>query len=224
MKAHLIFSLLLLCIACPDRALLAQEADSLALARSESDTIATDTAKAVEKPGFFNFKADYPNPKKAVILSLVVPGAGQLYNKRFWKLPLVYGALGGIILVVDFNQSRYRRFRDALNLKREDMEHEFTGTQLDDIATLRNLRDVYDKRTQTAYIFTVIVYGLQAMEAFVDAHLKGFDVEDDLGFRIKPTFDPVISPTGVSPGMGIGLTVPLYSRTPANERLPGRLP
>lgn len=189
--------------------MVAQEIDSLGV---ETDTLQTEevTEKKEKKPGFFNFKADYPNPKKAVLLSLMLPGTGQLYNKSYWKMPLVYGALGGMILVVDFNQTRYRRFRDALNLKRQDMEHEFTNTQLDDANTLRNLRDTYDKRTQTSYIFTVIVYGLQAMEAFVDAHLKGFDVDDDLSIRIKPTFEPTLLPDGFAPGMGIGIAIPLH--------------
>lgn len=186
-----------------------QQTDSLAVYAPPLEEVLTDSlSPEPEKTGFFNFKADYPNPKKAAFLSLALPGAGQIYNKRYWKLPLVYGALGGMVYLVDFNQSRFRRFRNALDLKRADMPHEFSGTRLDDVRTLRNLRDVYDKRTQVSYIGTVIVYALQAVEAFVDAHLKEFNVDDDLSLRLEPQIDMGPFP-GSGPTFGIGLTVPL---------------
>lgn len=115
-----------------------------------------------------------------------------------------------MVLVVDYNQSLYRRLRDALNLKRQGEEHEFTGTTLDNLSTLRSLRDSYDKNTQTAYVGIVLVYTLQAMEAFVDAHLKGFDVNDDLSLRVKPNVE-FIAPLG-QPVMGIGVSIPLNGK------------
>lgn len=183
----------------------AQEADTLAVA-------ATDTLPVeAKKENWFN--KDYPNPKKAGLLSLALPGGGQLYNKRWWKLPFVYGAMGGMVYTIDYNQSRYRRLRTALDLKRKNEEHEFSGTALDNTTTLRTLRDKYDKNTQLSYVGLFLVYTLQAMEAFVDAHLKTFDVNDDLGLQLKPRMD-YVAPLG-QPTLGLGLSVPLNkAKTP----------
>ncbi|MCB0569724.1 MAG: hypothetical protein KDC66_08180 [Phaeodactylibacter sp.] len=189
----------------------AQQADTTTAA------VAADTFIAVKKQNWFN--KDYPNPKKAGILSLALPGAGQLYNKRWWKVPLVYGAIGGMVYTIDYNQSRYRRLRTALDLKRQGEEHEFSGTALDNTTTLRTLRDQYDKNTQLSYVGLFLVYTLQAMEAFVDAHLKTFDVEDDLGFNLKPQLD-YVAPLG-QPTLGLGLSIPLNKPTPVLTRYSG---
>lgn len=153
------------------------------------------------------FTKDYPNPKKAAIMSLVVPGAGQVYNKGIWyvKVPVIYGALGGIVYLIDFNQSRYRRFRDAYRLKLQDEPHEFTGTRLDNTNTLRVLRDNYDKNTQLSYVGLVAVYALQSVEAFVNAHLNSFDINDDLSLQLQPNFDTDLI-TGQS-AIGVGVVL-----------------
>ena len=194
------------------------------LSAQQVDTISVDTAVVQTRLDSLNgkkkenwFNRDYPNPKKAALLSLILPGTGQLYNKRWWKAPLVYGAITGMVLVIDYNQSRYRRLRTALNLKRQDEPHEFSGTTLDNLNTLRTLRDNYDKNTQTAYVGLVLVYVLQAMEAFVDCHLKGFNVDDDLSLKVRPSLE-VIGATG-QPVMGVGVAIPLNRR--ALEK-PGR--
>ncbi len=171
-----------------------------------------DTLPPAPDSSSFDIKASLdayfaPKPKKAMILSLALPGAGQIYNKRWWKVPLVYGALGGMYAVIDFNQSRYRRFRTALDLKRAGMEHEFSNTRIDNEQSLLTLRNGYDKNTQMSYFAFILVYTLQALEAFVDAHLKNFDMDDDLSIRLKPTID--LAPGARQPVMGIGLTIPL---------------
>ncbi|HMQ45842.1 MAG TPA: DUF5683 domain-containing protein [Saprospiraceae bacterium] len=168
-------------------------------------TPASDTFTINEKKGWLS--KDYPNPKKALLIGLVVPGGGQMYNKRWYKLPFVYGALTGMVLLIDYNQSRYRRLSDALDLKRQDLPHEFSGTAIDNISTLRSLRDGFDKNTQLSYVGLFIVYALQSIEAFVDAHLKDFDIDDDLGLRIKPNVDLGIPFQG--PTLGVSLTIPL---------------
>jgi hypothetical protein len=153
------------------------------------------------------FTKDYPNPKKAAIMSLVVPGAGQVYNKGIWyvKVPVIYAALGGMVYLIDFNQSRYRRFRDAYRLKLQDQPHEFTNTRLDNERTLRVLRDNYDKNTQLSYVGIVAVYALQSVEAFVNAHLNSFDINDDLSLQLKPNFDTDLMSGQAVVGVGVVL-------------------
>lgn len=159
-----------------------------------------------EKVPFFDFKSDYINPKKAAILSLALPGAGQAYNKRWWKLPLVYGAIGGVVYAIDFNQGLYRRFRDALKLELADQPHEFTGTGIDSANALRSLRDEYDRNTQLSYIGAVALYGVIAVEAFVDAHLLDFNIDDDLSLRVQPTVQPVPRELGLG-SAGVAVVV-----------------
>ena len=175
--------------------------DSTALAMQDSTLSKKEKRKRKKE-----LREGYPNPKKAVIFS-AIPGGGQIYNGKWWKVPLVYGAFGGVIYGIDYNQSRYRRLRDALNLKRQNLEHEFSNTSLDNEQSLLSLRDQFDKNTQTFYVFAILAYFLQAMEAFVDAHLQNFDVDDDLGFKIKPQAEMNLS-LG-QPVMGIGISIPL---------------
>jgi hypothetical protein len=186
----------------------AQEVDSSSIdsaVLSIADTLVDDTNK---KTNWFN--EGYPNPKKAAILGLAVPGGGQIYNKRWWKLPIVYGAVIGMGFTVDYNQSRYRRLRTALNQKRNGEAHEFEGTNIDSESSLKSLRDEFDKNTQIAYVGMFLVYALQAMEAFVDAHLKGFDVDEDISLKIRPEagYIPALGTSTI----GIGVSIPLYSK------------
>lgn len=125
-----------------------------------------------------------PNPKKSALYSLILPGSGQIYNGNWWKTPFVYAAIGGSIAYLQINQSRYKRFKTALELELAKKPHEFTG-KINSAEALRNLRNKYDKNTQTSYIGVVVVYGIVAIEAFVDAHLQNFDISDDLSIKVK---------------------------------------
>ncbi len=193
----IIFSIYLGFILFSNNGLLAQM-DSLYLLQ---DTIATKTK---EKRAVI--------PKKSLKLSLIFPGTGQIYNGRWWKAPLVYGAVGGVIYAIDYNTRQYKRLQEALILKQQDEEHEFSGTSIDNVTSLRNIRDSFDKNRQLSYIGFVIVYALQAIEAFVDAHLQNFDTEEDIGFKIRPTFE--IQPDLGAPVYGLGIQIPLHRSSP----------
>ena len=187
------------------------QADSTLVAPATDSTIVKDSTILEEvkiRDGWL--MRDYPNPKKALIIGLAVPGGGQIYNKRWWKLPLVYGALVGMGFTIDYNQTNFRRLRTALDLKRNDLPHEFTGTTLDSEQALKSLRDQFDKNTQLAYVGLFLVYTLQAMEAFVDAHLKGFDVDDDIGMQLKPEagYIPALGTSTI----GLGVSIPLNKK------------
>lgn len=178
--------------------------DFVPLKQDSSIKLKQDTAIKVETK--VKKKRRPPNPKTSALLSLALPGLGQAYNRRWWKLPFVYAAVGGMVYLVDQNQTNYRRLRDALELKRNDEPHEFSGTSIDNVNSLRNLRDSYDKNTQLSYIGLVFVYLLQSIEAFVDAHLLNFDIEDDLSLRLKPTLEST-SYNQALVGIGISLNI-----------------
>ena len=177
-----------------------------------SDTLSGKKKKKAPKTdGLWHriWRQDYPNPKKALIMSFVVPGSGQMYNKRWWKLPLVYGALVGMGIAIDFNSGRYKIFRDAYIAELADSTHRFSGIL--DAGDLRRFRDLYDKNRQLSYIGFVAVYLVQGAEAFVDAHLRTFDVSEDLSLKITPNID--WSPYS-EPILGIGLSFQLTNKDP----------
>lgn len=155
-------------------------------------------------------------PKKALLWS-IIPGGGQVYNKRWWKVPIVYGGLLGMVAYADFNQTRYTRFTTALENRclgegnvvifpNEECEATIDDFPVDQVsnAALLQARANADRARQTAYIGIFIAYVMQAVEAYTDAHLQEFDISDDLSFRLGP----VANPEGL---MSYGLTVPLGS-------------
>ena len=161
-----------------------------------ADTTINLTQRVNGKGKFSRFFSDnYPDPKKALLLSTIVPGAGQVYNGQWWKAPLAIGALGGAVYNVRFQSRRYLIFNEAYRSSIAGQEHEFTNTRLDNPQTLLRFRNRFNKSRQLAYVIGVAVYGLQALEAFVGAHLKDFDTEDDLGgWELRPLYLP--DPTG----------------------------
>ncbi len=196
----------------------AQQPDSLPLPldtpATVADTLTPDpdsagTAAAAKKNGFIRriFTKDYPNPKTAVFLSLALPGAGQAYNKRWWKLPIVYGVLGGITYFEIDNIREYNRLRDnykwVVDGDPNTNPTEAPYNQLD-ATSLKQYRDQWRRYVEQTSLFLGLAYILTATEAFVDAHLGRFDVSDDLSFRVQPKFQA--SPAG-QPVLGIGLTL-----------------
>jgi hypothetical protein len=154
-------------------------------------------------------------PRKALLWS-IIPGGGQVYNRAWWKVPLVYGGLLGVVAVADFNQTQYSRYVRALearclgdglvvvipNQECLPKESEFPVGRVSTEALVRN-RNNANRQRQTAYFGIIAAYILQAVEAFTDAHLKEFDIDDDLSIRLTPIAQPGLA--------GGGLTVPLGS-------------
>lgn len=149
-------------------------------APTPADSIKSNFFSKVLKPG-------YPNPERAAALSLVFPGAGQLYNKRFAyiKVPIIYAGYTGLIISGEFNRKRRNDFQTALELAVQGMPHEFTDTRLDSPNALRTTRDQFDKRYQLSYIGIVILHLVQTLEAYTTAHLLEFDTDESL--TICPT-------------------------------------
>ena len=145
-----------------------------------------------------------PQPRTSLILSFAVPGAGQVYNGKWWKVPLVYGAIGGLGYLINDNSRKYIQLRTAYKRKQADLPHDFTGTRFDSGTALKSERDKYDKNRQLSYIGLVIVWLINGVEAFTDAHLMNFDVSDDLSLEFKPVFEENLS-QGTYSGVGIVL-------------------
>ncbi len=154
------------------------------------------------------FAKNYPNPRVAALLSFVLPGAGQAYNKKWWKIPLVWGALGGMAYFTFDTQKTYRELRDSYKLLVDD-DPNTNPTESPyntfDAARTKSYRDTYRGYTEKWYLALGITYLLGVTDAFVDAHLSRFDVSDDLSLRLKPSLET----TGGLPAFGLGVSLTL---------------
>jgi hypothetical protein len=163
--------------------------------QSDSTSVA-DSARAARK-------RIYSAPRRASILSAVLPGAGQVYNRKYWKVPLIYGALGGLgymFYVNNDNYNYYRRNLAALSDKDESTEN---VTPYDSNGLIE-LKQTYRRYRDFAGFGIILVYLINIVDANVDAHLKTFDVSDDLSLHLEP--HPVWGGAG-RPTAGIKLTL-----------------
>lgn len=155
--------------------------------------------------------------KKATTLSLICPGAGQVYNKSYWKVPIVIGGLTSMAYVIDWNNRGFQRFKTAYALRADfeknpgkypdGVSHDEFGGRYS-ASYLKNLRDAYRRNRDLSIILTIAVYAFQAIDAHVDAHLKDFDVSDDLTVSLEPMFDTTYTQVnGTQPAFGFNLNI-----------------
>lgn len=191
----------------------AQEADSTLVTAGERNEIHTEAAKH--------------NIKKATTLALI-PGAGQMYNKKYWKVPFVWGAIGGAGYYYYDLDSDFKSYKSVLELiidqptltTRTDLEafdpglfaslpSPFYQTTADGVAT-ETIGYMDALRTQREYAFFAIigVYVLSILDANIDAHLYDFDVSDDLSLRPSLLQTDTFAGAHVNPGITLTLTLP----------------
>lgn len=153
------------------------------------------------------------NPRTAAIRSAILPGWGQVYNKKYWKLPIVYGALGTSAGIFIYNLKNYRDTRFAYRVK-YNMQYNFTDSALYssiranlrplDIEALKYYRNSFRRDIDYSVLFFILLWGLNVVDATVDAHLKSFDVSPDLSFRFKPGYSEMARTNGLSLVVKIG--------------------
>lgn len=147
-------------------------------------------------------------PSKAAFLSAVVPGLGQVYNKRYWKVPIVWGAIGAGVYGYTFYDGQYKKFRTAFKRRRagfliDDPTIPETTTDSKLEALQNNLQNDRD----LTLLVTILLYALNIVDANVDAHLKQFNIDDDLSFdmELQPYLD--MNPITTDPNYGMALTI-----------------
>lgn len=161
-------------------------------AQTETDAILVvkDTLKSND--------IDPLTPAKAAFFSAILPGLGQAYNKKYWKIPLVYGAIGtSLYFYIDSNK-KYHQYRDAYKSRLE-------GYTTDDLAFLDNNRLIagqkfYQRNRDLSALITIAFYALNILDANVDAALLQFNVDENLSLR------PVLYPNNVTLKTNVGLT------------------
>lgn len=144
------------------------------------------------------------SPRTASILSAVLPGAGQIYNRKYWKVPIVYAGLGGFGYFFLKNQNQYTYYRSNLikAVAGDSTVAINTGYSIDQLQSQKLL---YRKHRDLFGFALIAVYAVNIIDANVDAHLKTFDVSDDLSLEIKAKPILVGSIMGIACGAGISL-------------------
>jgi len=141
-----------------------------------------------------------PSPKKAIWLALVIPGGGQIYNRKYWKLPIVYGGIIGCLYAMNWNNNMYKDYSQAyLDLTDKDPGTQsynmflHLGTQIDD-SNKDRYKDIFKKRKDKfrrwrdlSFFVLLGVYALSVIDAYVDAELSNFDISKDLSLKVEPT-------------------------------------
>lgn len=207
--------------------------DSIALYKDANILISDTTSLSTEVDStsiLEKKKKKAHNPKKAAMLGLAIPGAGHIYNKKYWKAPVIWGAFAGGVYAIQFNTSQHKLLKDAYCQKLVvESVRDATLNPCPDLsaATERQMstyniliqensaftseaikreRDSFDKSVQLSWIALIgghIV--LNGIWSYVDAHLKEFDVDEDLSLKLRPSFETIAFTNTSFVGMGVVL-------------------
>jgi hypothetical protein len=166
------------------------------------------------------------DPRKATIRSAILPGWGQAYNKKYWKIPIVYAAIGIPTYTFFYNKKWYGRTRDAARMlsadpidtanyrSRVNEKLWVFFTTPNSLNSLLTFRNAYRRDMDYSVLIVLLMWGLNVVDATVDAHLKEFDVSDNLSFHVKPTLMQGTNVAGVSVVFTLGKnpakTIPSY--------------
>ena len=151
------------------------------------------------------------NPRIATRRSAILPGWGQAYNKEYWKIPIVYGILSIPTVLYFYNNSYYKKTKFAYEARfKEQNNNDSTDVPLIDaqlknlgITSLQSYRNAFRRDRDFSILWFLLAWGLQVADATVFAHLKQFDVSNDLSMEITPVFNPVTR----TPGFGLTLNL-----------------
>lgn len=151
---------------------------------------------------------------KATFYSAALPGLGQFYNRRYWKVPLAWAAVGTGVFVYQFNQTQYLRYRDAFKLRNAG----FTSDEFYDIngdgvgpdvsnSALEQAQKGSQSQRDSSILIAIGLYLLNVIDASVDAHLKPFNVNEDLSLRLQPVVEPLAVGAGIEAGLKLKITL-----------------
>lgn len=167
-------------------------------------------AKKAEKRDWATWK---PDPKRAMWLAIVLPGAGQIYNRKYWKLPIIYGGFVGCAYAMRWNNQMYSDYSRAYidiadddpNTKSYETFIKF-GNTINETnieqwkSRFKSRKDRFRRWRDLSFFCMVGVYGLSIIDAYVDASLSQFDISDDLSLHVEPGF---VGTTSTNTGIGI---------------------
>lgn len=167
----------------------------------QTTIVQTDSALIIKADStFFKVKAFKPNPRRAVLMSAIFPGLGQIYNRKYWKLPILYGGFVGLAYAISWNNKYYRDYYNGYidimdNDPNTNRWHKFVpyGREPASVeahfksGVLQRGKDFYRRNRDLSIIAAVALYGLNIVDAYVDAQLFDFDISPDLSMRLQPS-------------------------------------
>ncbi len=175
-------------------------ADSKALDAKEQSIMIDSTRIKKPKRDWNTWK---PNPQRALWLALVLPGAGQIYNRKYWKLPIIYGGFMGCIYALTWNNMMYKDYSQAyLDIMDDDpgtasynkflhLGVEINKSNEEHYKSLfKSRKDKYRRWRDLSFFVMLGVYAISVIDAYVDAELSEFDISKDLSLKVSPTVIP----------------------------------
>jgi hypothetical protein len=178
-------------------------------AQTDTTLKTVDSVRAAAKDTVVSKKIDSTwynhSPRKAAIRSAIIPGWGQAYNKQYWKIPIVYAALGTTAYIFAYNITNYRDLRFAYKAMVEAQNGDSTNYKLMkpqyklyDQESIRYYRNEFRKNVDYTVLVFILFWGLNVADAAAAAHLRTFDVSTDLSLRIKPGYSEMGNTAGIS--------------------------
>ena len=174
--------------------------DSVSQILPKADSVAAVDMRKIEKRDWATWT---PNPNRALWLALVIPGGGQIYNRKYWKLPIIYGGMMGCIYALTWNNMMYRDYSQAyLDIMDSDPTTQSYNKFLHLGATItqaneerykklfKSRKDKYRRWRDMSMFCLIGVYALSVIDAYVDAELSEFDISKDLSLKVAPTVIP----------------------------------
>jgi len=144
-----------------------------------------------------------PKPQKALWMALVIPGGGQIYNRKYWKLPLVYGGMMGCLYAMTWNNTMYKDYSQAyLDIMDSDpntqsynkflhLGNQINESNMERYKTIfKKRKDKYRRWRDMSFFCLIGVYALSVIDAYVDAELSEFDISKDLSMKVRPAIMP----------------------------------
>ncbi len=175
--------------------------DTVTQSLSSMDSTSADSANAAKAK-----KLPFHSAAKAAYLSAVLPGLGQAYNKKYWKIPVIYAGFGGLAYAMYYTTSNFNGYRAAYRLQVATVPNpnaSYNG--IADVPTLKAYRDYFKKYVDIAAIGIGVWYLLNVIDATVDSHLTGWNMKDDLSVTWTPTL--LTSPNYNSAAAGLSITL-----------------
>lgn len=191
------------------------EEEEKTITEQKADSLQTNLAQegvVFEEVSYEGVKINPLAPSKAAFYSAILPGLGQIYNKRYWKAPLVWGALGLSIAAYSANNTQYNQVRDAFKRRRAgftddeffDLNGDGVGPDFSD-ESLQDAQESTQRNRDLALVISIALYALNIIDANVDAHLKQYNVDERLGIDFKPYLN--INPINNDPNYGLALVL-----------------
>jgi hypothetical protein len=189
-------------------------AAAISYCSAQETTVPADTSKIQSVKKEIKDTAAKPvnHPRRAAIRSAILPGLGQIYNKKYWKLPIVYGAIGTSGAVFFYNLGTYKDLRQAYigkynaRIFKDSTEYFKIKPELLILSeeSIRFNRDQFRRNIDYSVLVFILLWGLNVVDAAVDAHLGSFDISPDLSLKIKPGHSRMAGTNGVSLVLHIG--------------------